>query len=90
VSAFEEELTFDDPVPTTVLDWIHEQSKDPDFLASLGSLESVACRNGLYLHAPDNCFPRIFVPPNAREPLIRATHVRMFHLGYAQVTERLL
>jgi hypothetical protein len=90
VSTFHEEQTFDDPVPTTVEEWIQEQSKDPNFLASLGSIESVACRNGLYLHAPDNCSPRIFVPPNVREPLIRATHSRMFHLGYTKVTERLL
>jgi hypothetical protein len=81
--------TFQDPVPAIVEDWIHEQSCDPDFIASLGSMENVACRNGLYLYAPDNLAPRIFVPPKARAPLIRFTHARMFHLGHVKVAERL-
>ncbi len=52
-------------------------------------MESVACRNGLYLYAPDNQPPRILVPEGAQEPLIRFTHARMFHLGHAKVAERL-
>jgi hypothetical protein len=52
-------------------------------------MENVACRNGLYLYAPENLAPRIFVPPQARAPLIRFTHARMFHLGHVKVAERL-
>ncbi len=50
----------------------------------------VACLQGLYLYAPDDMPPRIMVPPKTREPLIRFTHARMFHLGHAKVSERLL
>jgi hypothetical protein len=31
---------FQDPVPAIVEDWMHEQSRDPDFIASLGSKEN--------------------------------------------------
>ncbi len=82
--------TFDEPVPTTVEEWIDEQTKDPQFLAQLASLDSIACRQGLYLYAPDDIAPRILVPMASREPLIRFTHQRMFHLGHAKVAERLL
>jgi transposase InsO family protein len=82
--------TFDEPVPTIVEEWIAEQNKDPAFLQTLNSLPGIACREGLYLFAPDDVPPRIFVPPQTREPLIRFTHARMFHLGQAKVAERLL
>ncbi len=62
--------TFEDPVPHVVEDWIHEQARDPDFIKSLESMENVACRNGLYLYAPDGQTPKILVPKVAREPLI--------------------
>jgi hypothetical protein len=39
-----ESSTFDEPVPTTVEEWISEQNKDPQFLAQLSSLEGKACR----------------------------------------------
>jgi hypothetical protein len=80
---------FEDPVPHVVEDWIHEQARDPDFIKSLESMENVACRNELYLYALDGQAPKILVPKLAREPLIRFTHERMFHLGYTKVTERL-
>jgi hypothetical protein len=83
--------TFDEPVPTLVEEWIAEQTKDADeFLQSLEALPDIACRDGLYLYAPDNQPPKILVPPQTREPLIRFTHARMFHLGQAKVAERLL
>jgi hypothetical protein len=82
--------TFDEPVPTSVEEWIVEQQRDLDFLRSLDDLPHVACRDGLYLYAPDNASPRILVPPRTREALIRFTHHRMFHLGHTKVAERLL
>ncbi len=80
--------TFDEPVPTLVEDWIAEQTSNADFLKSLEALPDIACRDGLYLYAPDHHPPRILVPPQTREPLIRFTHARMFHLGQAKVAER--
>jgi hypothetical protein len=80
---------FEDPVPHVVEDWIHEQTRDAEFIESLTSLPDIACRNGLYLYAPDHESPRIIVPLLVREPLIRFTHARMFHLGHAKVAERL-
>jgi hypothetical protein len=85
-----EASTFEEPVPTTVEEWIGEQNKDLPFLAYMSSLDGIACRQGLYLYAPDDIAPRILVPPSTREPLIRFTHHRMFHLGHAKVAERLL
>jgi transposase InsO family protein len=83
--------TFDEPVPTTVEEWIAEQQRDPEFLRTLDSiLEAAKSREGLYLYAPYGIPPRILVPPQTREPLIRFTHARMFHLGQAKVAERLL
>ncbi len=82
--------TFEEPVPTSIEEWIQEQTKDTDFLRSMDSIPGVACRDGLYLYAPDNVPPRIFVPPATRESLIRFTHTKIFHLGHAKVTERLL
>jgi hypothetical protein len=81
--------TFDEPVPTTVEEWIAEQRKDPEFLNELEKFPDAACRDGLYLFAPDFTPPRIFVPPSAREALVRFTHAQMFHLGSAKVAERL-
>ena len=81
--------TFEDPVPTVVEEWISEQNQDTEFLSSIGDLPGVACRQGLYLFAPDDKPPRIFVPPKTREPLVRFTHQQMFHLGPAKVAERL-
>jgi hypothetical protein len=81
--------TFDEPVPTTVEEWIVEQRRDPDFLKELETFPDAACREGLYLFAPDSAPPRIFVPPKTREALVRFTHAQMFHLGHARVAERL-
>jgi hypothetical protein len=81
--------TFDEPVPTTVEEWIAEQRRDPEFLQELEKFSDAACRDGLYLFAPDSTPPRIFVPPSAREALVRFTHAQMFHLGSAKVAERL-
>jgi transposase InsO family protein len=86
----ESSSTFDEPVPTSVEEWIVEQQRDLEFLKSLDTLPHIACRDGLYLYAPDNASPRIMVPPQTREALIRFTHARMFHLGHAKVAERLL
>ncbi len=82
--------TFDEPIPTSVEEWILEQQRDPAFLKSLENLPYVACRDGLYLYSPDKVSPRILVPPQPREALVRFTHHRMFHLGHAKVAERLL
>jgi hypothetical protein len=82
--------TFDEPVPTTVEEWVQEQNKDLHFLDQFSGLDGIACRQGLYLYAPDDVAPRILVPPLTRTPLIRFTHQRMFHLGHAKVAERLL
>jgi hypothetical protein len=76
--------SFQDPVPASAEDWIHEQTYDPDYVATLGANDHIACRNGLYLYAPDQLAPRILFPPQTREPLIRFTHDRMFHLGHAK------
>jgi hypothetical protein len=80
----------DEPVPTTMEEWISEQNRDLQFLNQFSSLEGIACRQGLYLYVPDGIAPRILVPPATREPLIRFTHQRMSHLGHAKVAERLL
>jgi hypothetical protein len=81
--------TFDEPVPITVEDWMIEQRRDPSFLKDLETIPDIACRDGLYLHAPDEQPPRIIVPPQTQEALIRFTHERMFHLGHAKVADRL-
>ncbi len=70
-------------------DWIKEQNRDAAFRDSIASLPGTACRQGLYLHAPDNTHPRIIVPPQTREALIRFTHEQMFHLGETKVAGRL-
>jgi hypothetical protein len=85
-----ESATFEEPVPTTVEEWISEQHKDLQFLNQFSDLDGIACRQGRYLYAPDDTAPRILVPPLTREPLVRFTHQRMFHLGHAKVAERLL
>jgi hypothetical protein len=82
--------TFEEPVPTTVEEWVSDQNKDLQFLNEFSGLDGIACRHGLYLYAPDHIPPRILVPPATREPLIRFTHARMFHLDHAKVSERLL
>ncbi len=41
--------TFDEPVPTTVEEWIAEQQGDPEFLRTLDSIPEAASREGLYL-----------------------------------------
>ena len=81
--------TFDEPVPITIEDWMIEQRRDPAFLIDLETIPNIACRDGLYLHAPDGQPPRIVVPPQTQEALIRFTHERMFHLGHAKVADRL-
>jgi hypothetical protein len=73
-----ESSTFDSPVPTVIEDWIKEQNRDTAFRDSIASLPGTACRQGLYLHAPDNEHPRIIVPPQTREALIRFTMSRCF------------
>ncbi len=76
-------------MPITIEDWMIEQRRDPSFLRDLETIPNTACRNGLYLHAPDEQPPRIIVPPQTQEALIRFTHERMFHLGQAKVADRL-
>ena len=66
VPNFESSGTFDEPVPTSVEEWIVEQQRDPEFLKSLDDLPHVACRDGLYLHATDNASLRIRVTPQTR------------------------
>jgi hypothetical protein len=66
--------TFTSPIPTTLEDWIAEQQGDDVFKQSLSTMSTVACHNGLYLFAPDDAPPRIFVPPQTHEPLIRFVH----------------
>ena len=90
VEANESSSTFESPIPTTIEEWIKEQNRDSVFRGSLAALPDVADRNGLYLYAPDDESPRIMVPPQTREALVRFTHEQMFHLGQAKVTERLL
>jgi hypothetical protein len=81
--------TFDSPIPTTIEEWIKEQNRDAVFRGTLATIPEVANRNGLYLYAPDDEPPRILVPPQTRESLVRFTHEQMFHLGQAKVSERL-
>jgi hypothetical protein len=76
-------------MPTTLEEWITEQQRDEVFKHSLSTMSTVSCRNGLYLFAPDDAPPRIFVPLQTREPLIRFVREQMFHLGHAKVAERL-
>ena len=45
----ESSSTFDEPVPTSVEEWIVEQQRDLEFLRSLDTLPHIACRDGLYL-----------------------------------------
>jgi hypothetical protein len=82
--------TFDSPVPTTLEEWIREQKRDPLYENALAAMPDTAFRYGLYLYAPDGAAPRILVPPQTREALVRFTHEQMFHLGEAKVIERLL
>jgi hypothetical protein len=82
--------SFVEPVPLTVEDWIDEQSRHSSFVDQMLASPDVALREGLYLYAPDGIPPRIFVPPHTTTAFIRFTHARMYHLGHAKVSERLL
>jgi hypothetical protein len=39
-----ESSTFEDPVPTTVEEWISNQNKDLQFLNQFSGLDDIACR----------------------------------------------
>ena len=78
--------TFADIVPQTIEDWIVAQEQDPSFPELVASLPASALRQGLQIFAPDNAAPLILVPEDIREPLVRLTHRKMFHLGSAKVT----
>jgi hypothetical protein len=82
-------LTFEENVPETIEDWIEFQENDPSFAEFSSNLENSANRNGLHILALPNRPPLILVPHIAREPLIRATHVKMFHLGSDKVASAL-
>merc|ERR1711966_218625 len=60
-------------VPANLEDWILAQESDSTFPAFYASLSDAAIRNGLHVLAPDNKAPRILVPENTREILIRRT-----------------
>ncbi len=74
----------DSTVSTTIEEWIREQKRDPLYENALAALPGTAFHHGLYLYAPNNAPPRILVPPQTREALIRFTHEQMFHLGEAK------
>jgi hypothetical protein len=81
--------TFADQVPQTIEDWCTAQQEDPSFAPFVADLPAAAVRDGLYIHAPDNTSPLILVPSSTREPLVRLTHRKMFHLGSSKVTAAL-
>jgi hypothetical protein len=72
-------------VPASLEDWIAAQNDDTDFAELVDALPDAAVRGQLHLYAPDDREPRILVPTTVREPLVRTTHVAMYHLGSAKV-----
>ncbi len=79
--------TFEITVPRTMEEWLEAQISDPDFEFTIAGYSSrdIARRNGVWVHAPDGAMPRIIVPGQQQEALIRFTHEKMFHLGAAKV-----
>jgi hypothetical protein len=82
-------MTYVEDVPESIEDWIQVQEDDPSFAEFSNSILNSAVRNGLYILAEANKPPLILVPRIVREPLIRATHVKMFHLGSDKVAAAL-
>jgi hypothetical protein len=76
-------------VPQITEDWCTAQQEDPSFAPFVADLPAAAVRDGLQIYAPDNSTPLILVPSTIREPLVRLTHRKMFHLGSAEVTAAL-
>ena len=76
---------FQDPVPQTVENWILAQMDDPTFPIDVAAADHAATRGGLHIIAPPDAPARIHVPQSTREPLVRAVHRRMFHLGSAKI-----
>jgi transposase InsO family protein len=76
-------------VPQTLEAWAEAQAADPDFDDFVAKIKDVAIRNELYIHAPPDRPPRILVPPSVQTPLIRHTHIKMWHLGSDKVARTL-
>ena len=71
-------------LPSTLDEWKHAQTSDPDFLSEIPS-DSILLCDGLSLNkCPD--FPsRILVPPSLREPLTRQHHADLNHVSHPKV-----
>jgi transposase InsO family protein len=71
-------------LPSTLDEWKHAQTSDPDFLSEIPS-DSILLCDGLSLHkCPD--FPsRILVPPSLREPLTRQHHADLNHVSHPKI-----
>jgi len=76
-------------VPQTLEAWAEAQAADPEFGALIATINDVAVRSNLHIHAPADRPPRIIVPPSTQTALIRHTHVRMWHLGSDKVSRTL-
>ena len=76
-------------MPQTLEHWAESQQTDPDFASFISKLSHVAVRDNLHVHAPPDKPPRIIVPPSVQTPLIRHTHVKMWHRGSEKVARTL-
>jgi transposase InsO family protein len=75
----------DEALPRTLEAWIAAQGREPEFDAFLETIEDRACRQRLWICAPDNASPKIIVPASCQEALIRDVHETMFHLNHQKV-----
>jgi hypothetical protein len=83
--------TFDITVSRTMEEWLEAQISNPDFESIIAgySARDIARRDGVWVYTPEGAMPRIIVPGQQQEALIRFTHEKMFHLGAAKVAATL-
>ncbi len=75
----------EDALPRTLETWIVAQSSAPEFGTFLETVTDKACRQQLWIYAPENASPRIIVPASCQEALIRDVHEKMYHLNHQKV-----
>jgi hypothetical protein len=71
-------------LPSTLAEWKHAQSSDPDFLADIPPDSLLLC-DGLSLHKGPDFPSRILVPPQLREALVRQHHADLQHMFHPKV-----
>jgi transposase InsO family protein len=84
-SSADGDSTFVTDVPQALGRWAESQHNDSDFTSFVSKLSHVAARGNLCIHAPPDKPPRIIAPPSVQTPLVRHTHVKMWHLGSEKV-----